>query len=74
MQADPLVSLQRVSIRGRPGEVIPLEYLQSCHRYHEEWLLVQNERPLLLLNANVDVKNDRATLEKWMQTIEAFIQ
>ena len=74
VQADPLVSLQRVSIRGRPGEVIPLEYLQSCHRYHEEWLLVQNERPLLLLNANVDVKNDRATLEKWMQTIEAFIQ
>lgn len=74
VQADPEVSFQRVGIRGRPGEIIPLEYLQSCHKYHEDWLLVKNQCPLLLLNANVDVKNDTDTLEKWMQDIEAFIQ
>jgi deoxyadenosine/deoxycytidine kinase len=74
VQADPEVSFQRVGIRGRPGEIIPLEYLQSCHKYHEDWLLVKNQCPLLLLNANVDVKNDSDVLEQWMQDIEAFIQ
>jgi deoxyadenosine/deoxycytidine kinase len=71
VQAQPAVSFQRVGIRGRPGEVIPLEYLQSCHKYHEDWLLVKNERPLLILNANVDIKD---TLPDWLKQIEAFIQ
>ena len=74
VQAAPEVSFQRVGIRGRPGEIIPLDYLQSCHKYHEEWLLVKNQNPVLLLDANVDVKNDTKALEKWMQEIEAFIQ
>jgi deoxyadenosine/deoxycytidine kinase len=71
VQAQPAVSFQRVGIRGRPGEVIPLEYLQSCHKYHEDWLLVKNERPLLILNANVDIKD---ALPDWLKEIEAFIQ
>lgn len=71
VQAHPAVSFERVGIRGRPGEVIPLEYLQSCHKYHEDWLLVKNERPLLILNANVDIKD---ALPDWLKQIEAFIQ
>jgi deoxyadenosine/deoxycytidine kinase len=71
VQADPAVSLHRVGIRGRQGEVIPLEYLQSCHKYHEDWLLVKNEQPLLLLNANVDIKD---ALPNWLKEIETFIQ
>ena len=74
VQAAPEVSFQRVGIRGRQGEVIPIEYLQSCHKYHEEWLLSKNQNPVLLLDANVDVKKNAAVLEKWMQEIEAFIQ
>jgi len=74
VQAAPEVSFQRVGIRGRQGEVIPIEYLQSCHKYHEEWLLSKNQNPVLLLDANVDVKSDKCVLEKWMQEIEAFIQ
>ena len=74
VQAEPEVSFQRVGIRGRQGEIIPLDYLQSCHKYHEDWLLVKNQNPVLLLDANVDVKNDTKALEKWMQEIEAFIQ
>jgi deoxyadenosine/deoxycytidine kinase len=75
LQASPEVSLQRVGIRARPGEVIPLEYLQSCHQYHEDWLLAANNpTPVLLLDANVDVKNDKSSLEKWLEQIEVFIQ
>jgi deoxyadenosine/deoxycytidine kinase len=71
VQAEPEVSFTRVGIRNRQGEVIPLEYLQSCHKYHEDWLLVKNTCPVLLLNANVDIK---FALPKWLKDIEAFIQ
>lgn len=72
VRADPEVSFQRIMQRGRQGEaVIPLDYLQNCHHYHDEWLLKQNERPLLLLDANADVK---AALAGWLKDIEAFIQ
>ena len=71
VQAEPEVSFTRVGIRNRQGEVIPLEYLQSCHKYHEDWLLVKNKCPVLLLNANVDIKY---ALPKWLKDIEAFIQ
>jgi deoxyadenosine/deoxycytidine kinase len=75
VQAAPEVSLQRVGIRGRQGEIIPLDYLRSCHQYHEDWLLAENNpTPVLLLDANVDVKNDTQALDKWMEKIEAFIQ
>ena len=73
VQAHPEVSFKRVGIRGRPGEIIPLEYLQSCHKYHEDWLLVKNQNPVLILDANVDVKNDKVMLEKWIMDIEQFI-
>ena len=71
VQAEPEVSSQRVGIRNRQGEIIPLEYLQSCHKYHENWLLVKNTCPVLLLNANIDIKY---ALPKWLKDIEAFIQ
>ena len=34
----PEVCHERVIKRGRQGESIPLEYLQECHKYHEDWL------------------------------------
>jgi deoxyguanosine kinase len=73
VRAEPEVSFQRVQIRGRPGEIISLEYLQNCHKYHEDWLMIENKKPLLLLDANVDVKNDTNTLQKWIQLIDGFI-
>ena len=74
VKADPEVSFQRVGLRARQGENIPFEYLQNCHKYHEEWLLLKNTDPLLVLDANVDVKKDTAALGKWLQEIDKFIQ
>lgn len=39
IRTDPKVAHQRVAKRSRDGEVIPLEYLQKCHEYHDVWLL-----------------------------------
>ncbi len=73
VQAEPSVSLERVGIRNRQGEVIPLAYLQNCHTYHEEWLLKRNTLPLLLLDANMDVKKDTNLLDRWLLDIAQFI-
>jgi deoxynucleoside kinase len=49
LRTSPEVAHQRVNKRGRKGESIPLEYLEECHRYHEEWLT-----DALILNADVE--------------------
>jgi deoxyadenosine/deoxycytidine kinase len=49
LRTSPDVAHWRVNKRGRKGESIPLEYLEECHRYHEDWL-----KDALILNANVE--------------------
>jgi deoxyadenosine/deoxycytidine kinase len=73
VRAEPEVSCQRVLKRGRQGETIPFEYLQNCHKYHDEWLLKYNISPLLVLNANVDITQDSHTLGMWIHDINCLI-
>ena len=39
VRVTPDVAYQRVVGRNRPGETIPLDYLEMCHTYHERWLV-----------------------------------
>jgi deoxyadenosine/deoxycytidine kinase len=73
VRAEPEVSYQRILKRGRAGETIPLDYLENCHKYHDEWLLNQNTTPLLVLNANVDITKDSQSLAMWIHDINHFI-
>ena len=53
IQTTPEVCLERTHIRNRKGEeLIPLSYLSSCHNYHENWIIDNNNVPLLILNGN----------------------
>jgi deoxyadenosine/deoxycytidine kinase len=72
VRAEPAVSFERILQRGRPGEMIPMEYLQNCHKYHDEWLLLTSS-PLLILNADADIKKDSETLAKWIRDISSFL-
>ena len=38
IRADPETCMGRIVKRGREGETIPIEYIQKCHDYHEEWI------------------------------------
>jgi len=38
IQTSPETCLKRVKKRNRKGETIQLEYLKTCHEYHEEWI------------------------------------
>jgi deoxyadenosine/deoxycytidine kinase len=73
VKADPDISYMRVALRKRQGEVIPLKYLQDCHTYHEDWLLNKNTNPLLILDANLNIKEDKTVLGEWLQRIDNFI-
>ena len=69
VRAEPAVSYQRILQRGRPGETIPLEYLENCHKYHDEWLL-NTPSPLLKLDANADIQENLGT---WLKEINDYI-
>jgi deoxyguanosine kinase len=38
VRTEPTECEWRVKCRNRAGEDIPIEYLESCHKYHENWL------------------------------------
>jgi deoxyguanosine kinase len=49
----PDVANERVLSRGRAGETIQLEYLNECHKYHENWLNNIDPTKLLILDGNI---------------------
>lgn len=72
VKAEPSVSHERVIIRNRTGENIPIEYLVQCHKYHEEWL--KNEKyDQLTLDGNVNIYENPETLSDWIMQIKEFI-
>jgi len=59
IRADPETCMERITKRGREGESIPLEYIQKCHHYHEEWI----NGPMtpckkLVIDANPEIVSD----------------
>jgi len=74
VNATPETCFERIEKRSRPGEdVIPLEYLQDCHRYHEDMLQEINYSEILTLDGNVNIHEHRDQLDIWINTIKSFI-
>ncbi len=65
INTDANLSHKRLLQRARPGESIPLEYLQELEDYHKSWLFVANEKPVL------EFDNTREKIN--IQSIEYFI-
>jgi deoxyguanosine kinase len=38
VRTEPSECEWRIKCRNRTGETIPIDYLESCHEYHEKWL------------------------------------
>ena len=70
VKTNPEICERRVIKRNRKGETIPLEYLQNCHKYHEDWL--NNESlPVLKLDGNNDFIDKLP--DTWLETINIFV-
>ena len=54
IKTKPEVAFERVKKRNRSGETIPLEYLQKCHEYHNDWLNYNSH----ILNGNIELPDE----------------
>jgi deoxyadenosine/deoxycytidine kinase len=75
VNAEPKICYERIHKRARDGEeVIPLDYLDDCHKYHEEFLeqtdIIEKK---LVLDGNLDIYEDQKIMEKWLEQIHLFI-
>lgn len=75
VKTQPEIADERVLVRARPGETIPLEYLKDCHKYHEDWInSITETSSILFLDGNVDLYANREyTLSNWFKRVEEFI-
>jgi deoxyadenosine/deoxycytidine kinase len=74
VNTEPKKCYERIHKRSREGEeVIPLNYLESCHNYHNEFLdIIKTEK--LELNGNIDIFENREVLDKWLEEIKLMIE
>jgi len=68
----------RILKRAREGEnLIPLEYLQSCDKYHNNMLDKTSQECIckeqLVLNGNVDIYENHNQIKEWISEIDKFI-
>jgi deoxyadenosine/deoxycytidine kinase len=78
IDADAEVCHERIRKRSRQGENgIPLDYLQKCKRYHDEWLGQNINIPILRIKTNQDVSYDMSDPNDmgstWIEQIKGFI-
>ena len=73
VKADPEICSDRVKIRAREGETIPLEYLQKCHKYHEEWLETSTDKLVIEANVDTSVEENAGIRETWIQSVDDWI-
>jgi deoxyadenosine/deoxycytidine kinase len=58
-KTSPEICHTRIISRNRKGEDnIPLEYLQNCHMYHEQWLQQSNVK-IVTIDGNINKDNIR---------------
>jgi deoxyadenosine/deoxycytidine kinase len=72
IKASPETCLQRVNIRAREGENIPLEYLKECDKYHDEWIDSENI-PKLVIDADIDLHKNPEVNVRILEQIDTFI-
>jgi deoxyadenosine/deoxycytidine kinase len=75
VNTDPTKCYNRIHKRARDGEeVIALDYLNDCHKYHEEFLNESNTiKHKLILDGNVDIYKNETIMDKWLERIDLFI-
>jgi deoxyadenosine/deoxycytidine kinase len=74
LKTDPKTCYSRISKRNRDGESnISIEYLENCHKYHENMISKSPNDQLLIINSNIDTDKNKDILYEWMDKIYKFI-
>lgn len=71
LRCSPEVAEKRIKMRNRNEEsTIPTSYLEMLHKYHDEWLLENNNA--LTIDANKDFVNNTERYEEIFNEISRF--
>ena len=76
IRTDPVKCHERIHVRAREGEeLIPLAYLEECHKYHEEFLDLDRGlfKDQMVLDGNNDIYLNPGVADEWMRQIDANI-
>jgi len=74
VDTNPKLCLQRIEKRNRGGEsIIELDYLETCHTYHLNWLLEVNDTNKLTLDGNHEFETEEIVLNNYINQIINFI-
>jgi deoxycitidine kinase/deoxyguanosine kinase len=75
IRTNPITSKLRVDKRARKEETIPIEYLEKCHKYHDEWLykLETTDNYVILIDGNVDIITNPEILDTWYDKFELIL-
>jgi deoxyadenosine/deoxycytidine kinase len=79
VKTDPINCYHRINKRARSGEeVIPLSYLEDCHKYHEQFLEYENEDNKnwnkLNIDGNEDIYENPENMKLWIEQIHNLIK
>ena len=66
--------VQRITKRNRDGEIIPLEYLKNCSKYHDNWLENFDETKNLIIDGDKNINKTPQIVENWTQQISNYIK
>lgn len=73
IKTDYKICRERITKRLREGEQgIPLEYLENCEKYHDS-MVEEMDRPTLVLNGNIDLKDQPDLFDGWSLRIKEWI-
>lgn len=76
IRTDPVKCHERIHVRAREGEeLIPLAYLEECHKYHEEFLDLDRGlfKDQMVLDGNNDIYLNPGVADEWMRQIDTNI-
>lgn len=74
VNTNPQICQMRVELRNRTGESIPLDYLERCNKYHENWIENFPPERICEIDGNIDIKASNSILRQWLDRIVTFIQ
>ena len=74
VKTSPNISNERVIERAKFGEIIPIEYLENCHKYHEDWLKYTNKEKVITLDGNINTKINPGVIDNWASEIFTFLE
>lgn len=73
LHTTPETSFTRVQKRAREGEVIPIEYLDRCNKYHDMWMNDIPDSKKVMIDGNIDIEEKPETISLWLATIHKWV-